>query len=171
VGGGFIVVCRCETTTHNNPHNHTHPTHNEIYLCNTTYCYSTYQQEMITSRSRQLLMMGTWLPETCYATSRREIKNTKVTSSWFFLSTLSKINCCAYLRYSEINTVFCIFHSVHYNSVFVIPTNKCTVSCTSLTHADTAPFYCVTILSAAHIQSTKKNYHNFLYQCTRTKCC
>ena len=32
--------------------------------------------------------MGTWLPETCWATSRREIKNTKVTSSWFFLSTL-----------------------------------------------------------------------------------
>jgi hypothetical protein len=34
-------------------------------------------------------MMGTWLPETCWATSRREIKNTKVTSSWFFLSTLN----------------------------------------------------------------------------------
>ena len=34
---------------------------------------------------------------------------------------------CAYLLYSEINTIFYIFHSVHYNSVFVIPTNKCTV--------------------------------------------
>ena len=33
-------------------------------------------------------MMDTWLPETCWATIRREIKNTKVTSSWFFLSTL-----------------------------------------------------------------------------------
>jgi len=33
--------------------------------------------------------MGTWLPETCWATIRREIKNTKVTSSWFFLSTLN----------------------------------------------------------------------------------
>ena len=32
-------------------------------------------------------MMGTWLPETCWATIRREIKNTKVTSSWFFIST------------------------------------------------------------------------------------
>jgi len=47
------------------------------------------KHEAITSRSRQLLMMGTWLPETCWATSRREIKNTKVTSSWFFLSTLN----------------------------------------------------------------------------------
>jgi len=34
-------------------------------------------------------MMGTWLPETCWATTRREIKNKKVTSSWFFLSTLN----------------------------------------------------------------------------------
>ena len=30
-----------------------------------------------------------YLPETCWATIRREIKNTKVTSSWFFLSTLN----------------------------------------------------------------------------------
>ena len=50
--------------------------------------HGTYQHEAITSRSRQFLMMGTWLPETCWETSRREIKNTKVTSSWFFLSTL-----------------------------------------------------------------------------------
>ena len=52
--------------------------------------HGTYQHETITSRSRQLLMMGTWLPETCWATSRREIKNIKVTSSWFFLSTLKR---------------------------------------------------------------------------------
>ena len=45
--------------------------------------HGTYQHEAITSRSRQLLMMGTWLPKTCWATSRREIMNTKVTSSWF----------------------------------------------------------------------------------------
>ena len=37
----------------------------------------TYQQEAIISRSHQLLMMGTWLPETCWSTIRREIKNTK----------------------------------------------------------------------------------------------
>jgi len=30
-----------ETTTHNNPHNHTQPTHRETYLNNTTHCYST----------------------------------------------------------------------------------------------------------------------------------
>ena len=39
--------------------------------------HGTYQHEAITSRSGQLLMMGTWLPETCWATIRREIKNTK----------------------------------------------------------------------------------------------
>jgi hypothetical protein len=57
--------------------------------------HGTYQHEAITSRSRQLLMMGTWLPETFWATSRREIKNTKVTSSWFILSTLKGlfVNC------------------------------------------------------------------------------
>ena len=38
--------------------------------------HGTYQHEAIISRSRQLLMMGTWLPETCWATIRREIKNT-----------------------------------------------------------------------------------------------
>ena len=42
--------------------------HSETCLCNTTHCYSTYQHEAITSHSRQLLMMGTWLPETCWAT-------------------------------------------------------------------------------------------------------
>ena len=39
--------------------------------------HGTYQHKAITSRSHQLLMMGTWLPETCWATIRREIKNTK----------------------------------------------------------------------------------------------
>jgi len=34
--------------------------------------HGTYQHQAITSRSRQLLMMGTWLPETCWAASRRE---------------------------------------------------------------------------------------------------
>ena len=46
-------------------HTRTQPTHSKTYLRNTTYCYSTYQHEAITSRSRQLLMMDTWLPETC----------------------------------------------------------------------------------------------------------
>jgi len=86
--GAFVKLWE-KATTHNNPHNHTQPTHSETHLCNTTYCYSTYQHETITLRSRQLLMMDTWLPETCWATIRREIKNTKVTSSWFFLSTLN----------------------------------------------------------------------------------
>jgi len=39
--------------------------------------HGTYQHEAIISHSRQLLMMDTWLPETCWATIRRETKNTK----------------------------------------------------------------------------------------------
>jgi len=50
--------------------------------------HGTYQHETITTRSRQVLMMGTWLPETCWATIRREINHKKVTSGWFFLSIL-----------------------------------------------------------------------------------
>jgi hypothetical protein len=69
--------------------------------------HGTYQNEAITSRSRQLLMMDTWLLETCWATIRREIKNTKVACSWFFLSTLRKVfslfsrrkNCSAFHKY------------------------------------------------------------------------
>ena len=45
--------------------------------------YGKYQHEAITSRSRYLLMMGTWLPETFWETSRREIKDTQVTCIWF----------------------------------------------------------------------------------------
>jgi len=47
-----------------------------------------YQHVAITLRSRQLLKMGTRLPETCWATCKGEIKdNTKVTSSWFLIHT------------------------------------------------------------------------------------
>jgi hypothetical protein len=50
--------------------------------------HSTYQHEAITLRSRQLLKMGTWLPETCWASCKGEIKdNTKVTSSWYLIHT------------------------------------------------------------------------------------
>ena len=42
-----------------------------------SFSHGTYQHKAITSRSRQLLMMGTWLPETCWATIRREIKEYK----------------------------------------------------------------------------------------------
>jgi len=43
-----------------------------------------YQHVAITLRSRQLLKMGTWLPETCWAICKGETNdNTKVTSSWF----------------------------------------------------------------------------------------
>jgi len=45
-----------------------------------------YQHVAITLHSRQLLKMGTWLPETCWATCKGEIKDhTKVTSSWFVI--------------------------------------------------------------------------------------
>jgi len=50
--------------------------------------HGTYQHVAITLRSRQLLKMGTWLPETCWANCKGEIKdNTKVTSSWFLIHT------------------------------------------------------------------------------------
>jgi hypothetical protein len=54
-----------------------------------SYSHGTYQLEAMTSCSRQLLMVVTWLPETCWASSIIEIKNTKVTYIWFFLSTLN----------------------------------------------------------------------------------
>ena len=37
----------------------------------------TYQHKAITSRSCQLLIMGTWLLETCWGTIRIEIRDTK----------------------------------------------------------------------------------------------
>ena len=46
-------------------------------------------------------MIGTWLPETCWATSRREIKNKKLTSSWFFLSTPNNEKPTTKLRHSH----------------------------------------------------------------------
>ena len=49
---------------------------------------SKYSRVAITLRSRQLLKMGTWLPETCWATCKGEINDkTKVTSSWFLIHT------------------------------------------------------------------------------------
>jgi len=52
------------------------------------YCAAQYQHVAITLRSRQLLKMGTWFPETCSAICKAEIKdNTKVTSSWFLIHT------------------------------------------------------------------------------------
>jgi hypothetical protein len=42
-----------------------------------TCSHGTYQHKAITSRSGHLLMMGTRLPETCWATIRRKIKTTK----------------------------------------------------------------------------------------------
>ena len=47
--------------------------------------HGTYQHKAITSRSRQLLMMDTLLPETCWATIRREIKNAKSDIQLVFL--------------------------------------------------------------------------------------
>jgi hypothetical protein len=117
-----------ETTTHNKPHNHTQPTHSETYLYNTTHCYSAYQYEAITSRCRHLLMMGTWLPETCWATSRKKIKNTKVTSSWFFLSTL---NYNARLTKHQINKMNIIEISgwTYVNNIDLPRQGVCTVCC------------------------------------------
>jgi hypothetical protein len=71
--------CETELSTDALPANRTWPP---------SCSHGTYQHKAITSPSRQLLMMGTWLPETCWTTIRREIKNTKSDICWFLLSTL-----------------------------------------------------------------------------------
>ena len=54
--------------------------------------HGTYQHEAIISRSRQLLMMDTWLPETCWATIIREIKNTK-SDIWLVFLIHTELRC------------------------------------------------------------------------------
>ena len=71
--------------------------------------HGIYQHEAITTRSRQLLMMSTWLPETCWATSRREIKNTKVTSSWFFYRHWITMHGRPHIRFTKLYT--CTYNS------------------------------------------------------------
>jgi len=52
-----------------------------------------YLHVAITLRSRQLLKMGTWLTETCWATCKGEIKDkTKVTSRWFLIHIFHEIS-------------------------------------------------------------------------------
>jgi len=101
-----------ETTTHNTPHNHTQPTHTRFTINQTNIEHidrtdrriwiipiivtAQYQHVAITLRSRQILKMGTWLPETCWATCKGEIK---ITHKWHlvgFLSTLIYVR--VYLR-------------------------------------------------------------------------
>jgi len=115
-----------ETTTHNTPHNnHTQPAHTRstikrtkvehidphrwTHLNNTIHCYSTTSTRGDKTSSRQLLKMGTWLPETRWATCKAEINdNTKVTSSWFLINTEWQctvnhtsgiVKCCSLYRY------------------------------------------------------------------------
>jgi len=66
VSGIHVPIISCETNPSMDalPTNRTWPP---------SFSHSTYQHKAIRSRSRQLLMMGTWLPETCWATIRREI--------------------------------------------------------------------------------------------------
>ena len=71
------------------PHITTHSPLTERHIWITPFIVTRqYQRVAIILRSRQLLKMGTWLPEICWATCKREIKNnTKVTSSWFLIHT------------------------------------------------------------------------------------
>ena len=46
-----------------------------------------YQHVVIKLRGRQLLTMGTWLPETCWVIKREITNNTKVTTSRFLIHT------------------------------------------------------------------------------------
>jgi hypothetical protein len=70
-----------------------------------------YQHLAITLRSRQLLKMGTWLPETFWATCKREIKdNTEVTSSWFLIHAV-KGSCseyCGHLKAEGLPLKLCV---------------------------------------------------------------
>jgi hypothetical protein len=81
---------------------------------------STYQHEAMTSRSRELLMKVTWLPEICWATIRREIKNTNslnvLWAPWCcrFVSWYSQFSCNA-LCMSEN-----IFHSSHCKTLLTL---------------------------------------------------
>jgi hypothetical protein len=67
-----------------------------VYVCKHIWIIplivtTQYQLVAIKLRSRQHLKMRTWLPETCWATCKGEIKdNTKVTSSWFLTHTESR---------------------------------------------------------------------------------
>jgi len=86
--------------------------------------HGTYQHEAITSRSRQILMMGTWLPETCWATIRREIKNTK-SDIWlvFFIHTELRctVNHTSDLLCYLCNIVMCIILLVlHLPFTFIV---------------------------------------------------
>jgi len=75
-----------------------------------------YQHVAITLRSRQLLKMGTWLPETCWATCKGEIKeNTKLTSSWFLIHTEEQ-SCIVLQR------ILCITRTVKHNYILPIST-------------------------------------------------
>jgi len=77
VGGGRFNTNQTNIE-HIDPHRH-------IWIIPLTVTAQN-QHVPITLRSRQLLKMGTWLSETCWATCEGEIKDkTKVTSSWFLI--------------------------------------------------------------------------------------
>ena len=58
------------------PHITTHSPLTERHIWITLLIVTAqYHHVAITLRSRQLLKMGTWLPETCWATCKREIKD------------------------------------------------------------------------------------------------
>jgi hypothetical protein len=47
-----------------------------------SWSHGTYQHKAIKSRSRHLLMMGKWLPEKCWTTSRRELDALTANRYW-----------------------------------------------------------------------------------------
>ena len=54
-------------------------------MTSTLFFLSTLNYDARSATHRQLLMMGTWLHETCWAAIRREIKNTKSDIQLVFL--------------------------------------------------------------------------------------
>ena len=97
-----------------------------------------HQYVALTLRSRQLLKMGTWLSETCWATCKREIKdNTKVTSSCFLIHT--ELRCtvnhtsglCEYCSV-DIQPVLILRHTVNFENLH---NHRTTNHCSSLQQA------------------------------------
>ena len=64
------------------------------------------------------IILRTWLPETCWATCKREIKdNTKVTSSWFLIHTGNLIFYCRAFGKSLCTEAQADLHEVFANNI------------------------------------------------------
>jgi len=79
------------------------------FLIHTVNCVLRFYLQNLSQVAQHvsdILKMGTWLPETCWATCKREIKdNTKVTSGWFLIHT---VNCVLRFYLQTLYEIFLI---------------------------------------------------------------